>query len=378
MDQLEDSTLDLIYRRRVRSFHPGYVVMLMIVGAILALPLVKVDVVTTTAGMIRPLEEPVGILSPITGILDSTILRNNVVVNSGDTMAWIRRDHPEARIREYLSLISGNQALISDIRRILEGKEPAESRFIQSYRNHLSALSHLQIRKEFLHGEYKTAAALFRAEVIPLHEYEQAESEFRVLCARINELREHYKNQLEEELYRLEQENREYQKEITLTRSLLKDYFLVAPATGTVHNCPGLTAGSVVQSGMSFGSISPSGNLVAECFLDPGSIQGIGKGTRVRLRFDGSEFQHHAHLEAEVDHVERDVILMEGKPVYRIRCTLDTTCIILKDGKRRPLMKGMTFTASFVLFRRSLSSLVMERINKWANPAGLTDENEKG
>ena len=78
MDHLEDSTLDLIYRRRVRSYYPGYMIILLIMGISVVLPLVNVDVVTSTRGMIRPLEDPVEVSSGITGILDSTILANNI------------------------------------------------------------------------------------------------------------------------------------------------------------------------------------------------------------------------------------------------------------------------------------------------------------
>ena len=371
MDQLEDSTLDLIYRRSVRSCHPGYVVMLMIAGAITALPMVKVDVVTTAAGMIRPLEESAGILSPISGILDSTILTSNRVVQAGDTLAWISKEQPEARIREYSWLIDRNSAPIRDIRKILDGQKPEETgRFIQSCRNHLSALSCLQIRKEFLEKAYRTATDLFSAEVIPLHEFEQAETDYRLICAEINDLEQQYRNQLEEELYRLEQENANYQGEINLNRSMLHNYYIVAPASGTIHNCSGLTAGSVIHSGMALGSVSPEGSLVAECFLDPGSIQGIGKGTRVRLRIDGSGYGRHAHVDARVDHIEKDVILKEGVPVYRIRSILDSPFIVQADGERKQVVKGMTFTASFVLFRRSLASLLLEKVTRRVHPAG--------
>jgi multidrug resistance efflux pump len=377
MDQLEDSTLDLIRRRSVRSSIPGYVVMAVLLGVFAALPLVKVDVVTTVRGMVRPLEEPAGIRASITGILDSTILMNNMEVNAGDTLAWIRRDQPEARIREYSRLMAGNLAPVRDIRHILEGKEPEETgRYMQSYRNHMAALSHLLVREKFLQGEYVTAGELYMADVIPRHEYEQAEEAYLEVCTGILDMREQYRDRLEEALYRLEQENRDYRGEIALIRSVLHDYFILAPATGTVHNCPGLTEGSVVHSGMSLGSVSPSGCLVAECYLDPGSIQGIREGTPVRLRFDEGEFRYRPHMEASVDHIEKDVTLVNGKPVYRIRCVLDPPYIMEGNGKMKPVIKGMTFTASFMLFRRPVSSLLMERLNRWANPAGSTQDNE--
>jgi len=375
MVELEDSTIDLIHRRRVRSFIPGYVVMGSVLAMLAALPLVRVDVVTTAAGMVRPLLEPVMILAPMTGILDSTILVNNMEVYQGDTVGWFRRDHPETRIGENAALITANLARIRDINRILEGKEAVETgRYIQSYRNHLADLARLQIRRDFLQGEYMTAARLYRSEVIPLHEYEEAESRYQLLLAEIKDLREKYRNQLQEELYRLGQENRACRKEIALTRSTLRDYYIVAPATGTVHGCPGLTAGSVIRSGMKLGTVSPAGGLAAECFLDPARIQGITPGTPVRLRFEGSGFQMKAQMETAVDHIEKEVVMINGRPFYRVRCSLEPSGFIETDGEKIPLAKGMTFSASMVLFRRSLFSLITERLNRRVNPAGTTPD----
>jgi len=370
MDQLEDSTLDLIYRRRVRSYYLGYVIIFLVIGIALALPLVKVDIVTTTRGMIRPLKEPAELFAPITGILDSTVLGNNVQVHVGDTIAWIRNDLPDARIGSHHKQIRMNQGSIADILCILEGKNPRETtRYKQSYRNHLSTLSHLTLQKEFLHGEFRTVKTLYQEEVISLHEFEKAESSYLVMVAKVLNLQENYRNTLEEELYRFQLENSQMESEIELICSTMQDYYIIAPATGTVQNCSGITSGSVVHPGMSLGTVSPSGILVAECYLEPGKIPLVGAGTRAKLRFDGMGFRHYTNLETVVDHIDKDVVMMNGLPVYRIRCTLDSPQIMYSDGNLDPVKKGMTFTASFILFRHSLANLMIDKMNGWANPA---------
>ena len=370
MEQLEDSTLDLIYRRRVRSYFPGYVIIFMIMGVAVALPLVKVDVVTSIRGMVRPLEEPSEVCSPMTGILDSTILGNNMEVLDGDTLLWIRRDIPDTKIKAHQDIIKTNHGSIHDILHILEGKSPREtSRFQQSYRNHHSALALLHLQQEFLHGEYRTAEALYQEEVIPKHEYEQTQSNFHIICAKVSDLRENYKNILEEEMYRLELENSQIEGEIELIKSTLQDFFVIAPASGTVHNCPGITSGSVIHIGSSLGIISPSGSLVAECYLEPDKIPVVNMGTRVKLRFDDPGFLSHSFIETVVNHIEKDISVVNGIPAYRIRCTLDNPQIRYRDGTIDPVRKGMTFTASFILFRRSLAGLILEKVNRWANPA---------
>lgn len=370
MDHLEDSTLDLIFRRRVRSYFPGYLILLIILGSVMVLPLVEVDVVTTTRGMIRPLHEPVDISSPLTGILDSTILENNLQVTAGDTLVWIRRDIPRTRIEAYQNTIETNQDLIRDIRSILEGKIPAlTTRYLQSYRNHLSTLSSLQLQEKFLHDEFQTAKKLFEEEVISMHEYEEALSQYQIICARISDTREQYRYQLEEELYQLRQETRQSSAEIALIHSTSRDYYVLAPVSGAVLNCPGINAGSVIHSGTSMGTISPSGNLVAECYLPPGIIPVVKMGTRVKLRFDHPQSRFRPHLEAVVDYMDKDITSINGNPVCRIRCSLENPRIQYANGTQEIIRKGMTFTANIILFRQSLANLILDRANRWANPA---------
>lgn len=377
MDHLEDSTLDLIYRRRVRSYYPGYMIIFLIMGISVVLPLVNVDVVTSTRGMIRPQEDPVAISSGITGILDSTILSNNIQVAKGDTVVWFRRDLPEAKVESHQKMLKTNLDYIKDIICILEGKAPLETtRYKQSYRNHQSTLSHLQLRKNFLLGEFRTAEKLFEEEVISLHEYEKARSSYQIVCAEISQVHEHYRNLLEEDLHLLRRESSQYQNEIDQIITSSRDYFIVAPATGTVLGCPGITEGSVIHSGTALGTISPSGKLVAECFLDPATIPAIKIGTRVKLSFDNPGFRSRSTLETVVDHIDKDVTVFNGNPAYRIRCSLNNLQGRNSDGSYESLHKGMTFTANMILFRRSLAVLILENTRRWINPAKSSKRDE--
>lgn len=370
MIQLEDSTLDLIYRRRVQSFLPGYVIIILIFGFAAALPLVNVDVVTNCRGMVRPFVEPAEVCAPISGILDNSILRNNINVKAGDTLVWIRKHLPEAKLKAHRKLIKQNMASIRDITLILKGKTPREtSLYKQSYKNHLATLSHLKLQNEYLYRAYSTAEKLYQEEVISQHEYETARSEFLIINAKLSDEIESYRDGLETEFYHLEKENTRLSDEIDLIQSTLYDYSIIAPVSGTLHNCQGFTSGSIIQSGSLLGTISPLGKLVAECYLDPESIPVVHVGTRVKLRFDNPQYGYHSTLETKVDYIEKDISFVNGSPLFRIRCSLDNPLIIHPDGSKDSICKGMTFTANMILFRCSLASLLLDKVNRWGNPA---------
>jgi multidrug resistance efflux pump len=370
MDQLEGTTIDLIYRRRMHTFYPAYAIVVIVVGTMVALPLVKVDVVATAGGMIRPCNEPSSIISPITGIVDSSRLADHMAVDAGDTLIWFRRDLPETSIETSRELVRINRGYISDIRAILRGHTPSvTSRFKQSYINHLAAEHQLGLQQELLRKKFIASEKLVSQGVIPPSEFEQARSDYLVSCARMDDNRESYRSLLEDELYRLESENRLHLGEIEKIKSSLQNYYVIAPAGGTLRQCPGITGGSLIQLGASLGTISPQGHTVAECYVETRDIAAIQTGMPVRIRLDGPDMGRQCILESSVAQIDTDVMVTGGRPVYRVRCNLAEEHFRNDNGLYRPVILGMTFSASMVLCRKSLASLLLERMKQRMDPA---------
>ncbi len=369
MEELEDSTLSLIYRRQVRSSLPAYVIIFLVLGAFSSLPLVKVDVVTSVKGMVRPVQESSEILSNVSGMVERSVLMDNRKFAAGDTLVWIKTDLLKARIDALQNRIRIHEASVKDICLILENQMPLHtSHYVQSHRNHQANIARLDIQKEFLQDEHNTSKILFDQQVISKHEYAKALNQFREVCARETDLCEAYKSSLEEGLLRIKLEISQLLDEITQINANLNEYYLISPVAGTLYSSRSLSAGSVVHPGMSLAKISPACLLVAECFIDPGHIPSVKEGTRVKLRFDDSGFRSHHPLETRVDLLDKEVSLFNGTPAYRIRCTLDKSPIYYANGSVETVKNGMTFTASFILFRRSVAALILEKANLWVNP----------
>jgi HlyD family secretion protein len=378
MEELEDSTLDLIYRRRVRTHVPAYVLLGLILLVLISLPLVKVDVTTNVRGMVRPLRDVSELFSSLGGIVDSSLLMDNRAVDAGDTLVWLRRDIPELKMAAAQARLDMLQASAEDIRLILQGDPPQHTaQYRQSYRNFLVARSRLEIRKGFLGGEFSTAENLFSEEVISRHEYNKAQASYLDICARESDHLEGYKSSLENELYRICAEMKMVRDEIRLIQSTLDPYYIQAPVAGVVYDSRSLSSGSVLHAGMSLGKISPSGLLAAECYIHPGQIASVKIGSRVKLRFDDWGFRKHKPLEVVVDFMDEEVGIHRGKTSYRIRCTLHDAELHYVGGSPEDIKNGMTFTASFILFRHSLASLILEKVNLWANPSLTASEDEK-
>ncbi len=369
MEELEDSTLNLIYKRQVRSSLPAYFIILLVLGAFSSLPLVKVDVVTSVRGMVRPVQEPSEVLSNISGMVERSLLMDNRKFAAGDTLVWLKTDLQKARINAHQNRINIHEASAKDIRLILENNSPHfTSHYVQSHRNNQANIARIEIQKEFLLDEHKTSKTLFNQQVISRHEYEKSLNQLREICARETDLKESYKSSLEEGLLRINLEISQLSDDLTQIHAKLSEYFLIAPVAGTLFCSRSLSNGSVVHSGMSLAKISPTGLLVAECFIDPGHIPSVKEGTRVKLRFDDSGFRSHHPLETQVDILDQEVSIFNGTPAYRIRCTMDNPLIYYANGSVETVRNGMTFTASFILFRRSVAALILEKANLWVNP----------
>ncbi|MDX2431674.1 MAG: HlyD family efflux transporter periplasmic adaptor subunit [Bacteroides sp.] len=360
MDPLEGTTLELIHRRRVTTFYPGYTIILIVVGIIVALPLVKVDVISTSGGMIRPGTEPVELFSSITGIVDSTLLFDHRDVSTGDTLLWLRKNMPETRMKELQQQIQRNTLYFNDIECIIKGKEALlTTRYRQSYRMFTSSGKQLILQKSFLQDEFTAAGILFDQKVIPRREFEHSRSEYLVACAQLEDHQERYLNQLEDEMNRLHMETLSLEGELEEIRTSLQNYHIVAPSSGRLCQCRGILTGSVIQPGSSLACISPGGFLVADCYVETRDIKEIQEGTRVRIRMDGKSQRKVDFLETRVSQIDPDIRLINGRPIYRVRCNIESA---------QGLIPGMTFSASMLLYRASLASLLTEKLNRHFNP----------
>jgi hypothetical protein len=70
-----------------------------------------------------------------------------------------------------------------------------------------------------------------------------------------------------------------------------------------------------------------------------------------------------------VAQIDTDVMVTGGRPVYRVRCNLAEEHFRNDNGLYRPVILGMTFSASMVLCRKSLASLLLERMKQRMDPA---------
>jgi len=372
----EGSTLELIRRRRMQVPAASLFTGMLILVAVCVLPWVKVDLVTTTGGMIRTGHPPAEIISPVSGLVVRCGMTDGRRVCEGDTLVVFHDQHARAVLRNGQALYDRNQLYIRDIQRILKGHMALVSMvYRQSYRDHLARVSEMEAELRYLGDEYRTADTLYRQDVIPRSEHEKIRTSYVLAQTRLAGLREQYRGRLESELSTLQAENLGLLPELEKAKTMLQNHCILAPVDGILQHCSGISRHAAVTAGSILGTVVPSGPLVAECLADPSEIGQIRPGMEAMIRLDSRMYKSGKGFRTLVTGMDADAVIMGGRPVYRVRCLLDSAMMESARVQYGPLLPGMTFTANLSLGRASLASIAMGQLTGWLDPR--RDKNDR-
>jgi multidrug efflux pump subunit AcrA (membrane-fusion protein) len=127
-------------------------------------------------------------------------------------------------------------------------------------------------------------------------------------------------------------------------------------------------AGSMVFANQELGQISPDTCLLVVAYVQPNDIGFIKKDMDVRLQVDAFNYNQWGMATGKVTEVPQDIKVVDNKPVFEVRCSLDKDFLQLKSGYKGLLKKGMTLQARFIITKRSLWQLLYDKVDDWVNP----------
>jgi HlyD family secretion protein len=143
---------------------------------------------------------------------------------------------------------------------------------------------------------------------------------------------------------------------------------VIANISGTGHIMEGLQVGSFVQGGQKVAEILPDSGLLAVCYVSPKDIAYVKIGQQVQLQIDSYNYYEWGMLNATVNEIFTDLVLIENRPFYIVHCKMGRDFLTLKNGHVGKLLKGMTGRANFVQGKKSLWQLLFTKVNEWFNP----------
>jgi len=368
-DIINNTSESLFVKRTVKSKAIYLIVIFIIVAVLIALPLIYVSITTQARGIIRTPNENNPIQSVVYGEVKEIRMFENKIVQKEDTLLILNSGNIEEQIRRNQQRIFEDSYFIADIDAIqTENKRIITKKYLTEQQYYHSAIKELQTNINYLNQELQTSKQLYDKNVSPLTEYLQQKNTYEKSVGQLANLKEQFRNRWAAERTGYEIEIRELHSSIKQLEEEKTKYVLKAPEAGSIIQLIGIQKGSFISPGQSIGFISNDDDLLVDCYISPTDIGYLKLGQKVAFQIDAFNYNQWGLAHGHVLEISNDVISINEQSVFRVRCSLDTQYLQLKNGHKGYLKKGMTLTGRFYLTDRSLWQLLFDKVDNWINP----------
>jgi HlyD family secretion protein len=331
----------------------------------------KSSVSIVCSGLVRPITEISTVRPSISGDIHSVLVSEGGKVEKGGLIAIIR----DANSNEYAYLnnleYSTVKGYVDDLKQLMSNTEAPNlktSLFKEQFEKCRSVIKESEINISKVFRELEINRILYTDKVISEKELFDKEVEYKRLLS-VHEVIKREQAaiwQSDFQKYQLQlgqlglQKNR---NEIDRQR-----HFIYAPISGIVHNIQSWYSGNYISTGEVFCTISPETSLIAECFVNTRDVGLLRIGQTARFQIDAFDYNYFGIITGKIISIDNDFTIIENKPVFKVRCSFDSTQLHLKNGYKGELKKGLSFQARFIVAERTLWQLLFDKIDDWLNP----------
>lgn len=346
-------------------------VIIFICAAMVILPFIQVNISVKAPGIIRPVSEKTLISSLIAGKVEKIHCNDGDMVFRGQVLITLKREHLRIDLnhKKHEEMLLLNE--ITDLENLLAGKdtEMVSVKYRLEYTNFRSSIRMVEEELHKTTKEKERYKDLHREKYISDQEYDNLvyaellkKSEFDYL---MNSTYNKWQNELAELYYTINQ----LRTAITRTEKELEYSVIIAPVTGYLEQFTGIYEGSNIQPGIQLATISPDTVLIGEIYVTPTHIGKIKNGQEIMMIVDAFDYREWGTLHGIITDIPDDFILINNQPLFKVRCQPDRDFLSLKNGLQGKLKKGMTFQARCLVTRKSISQLILNRIDSGFNPS---------
>ena len=360
---------NLIAKNKTKRISIYLVVVLAIAAFIALLPVITVDISSQSRGIIRSKTDNVPVTSAVSGKITTIKLKNNLLVQKGDTLLTISKENLETEKQLNDTIYNTNETILQDLEMVLKGKSNLQTSLIrEEYYKFSTQKAELQSKVAQSQINYNRYKTLFDKGVIAKAEFEKYQFDLQfakqALNSFIKQQMANWQNKKNELILQL--------KNITGNNNKLsieaQNYVLIAPITGTIENFNGVQAGSILNASQPIAHISPTDNLLVESTVSPNDIGLIKPNQKVKFQLDAFNYNQWGLLTGKVIDIDKNITLQENQAFFKVRCALDAKELKLKSGYKTQVSKGMTLTTRYIITRRSLFDLLFDKVDDWLNP----------
>src|SRR5574344_388220 len=345
-------------------------VLVALLAAVVALPFIKVEVTTQSRGVIKSETENNQLMAMVYGEVERISISENKNVAKGDTLVIINARKLQEQVAAYERNRNENLAFKEDIQTILNysPEKIKTPKYISQYNEYATQLKEQQLQTELLRHEKEISDQLYAKKVETEMDHLKAVNSYEISVRREKLIHDQFHKNLQAELSRLEIENKDLASSISQLKEEQNQYVVTAPVSGTIIQYSGLSKGNFIMPSQVIAQISPTSGLLVECYVSPTDIGYLNVGTMARFQLDAFNYNQWGLVKGKIEEISSDLIAVNDQPVFKIRCSLENEFLLLKNGYKGNLKKGMTLTGRFSLTERTLWQMLFDKVDNWLNP----------
>lgn len=361
---------NLIAKNKTKCISIYLVLLLAILIFLVLLPIIKVDISSQSRGMVRSTTDNLPLTSLVNGKVTFVNLKNNGVVQKGDTLVKLTIDNLDTEKATNQTLSATIQNQIQDLSLVILGK----SNLLKTPELQQEWFSYSSKREELLSkiAQAKTGydrnKQLYDKGVIAKADFEKYSFEFTYAQQALSGLEKNQRSVWQNKKRELQEQLQNLDGILQKINVEAKNYIITAPLSGTVENFSGIQVGSFLNDSQPIATISATDQLIVESTVSPNDIGLIQKNQKVKFQFDAFNYNQWGLLEGKVIDIDRNITIQGEQAFFKVRCALNSTAMQLQSGYKTQISKGMTLTTRYMITRRSLYDLLFDKVDDWLNP----------
>ncbi|MFE3872291.1 HlyD family secretion protein [Flavobacterium sp. ZS1P70] len=365
---------NLISKNKTKSISIYLVLILAILIFLALLPVIKVDISSQSRGIVRSTTDNVPLTSLANGKVTFVHLKNNDVVQKGDTLVQLTQENLDTEKATNQEVSSTVQDQVYDLSLVILGKSnmlktPAIQ---QEWYSYTSKQSELQSKIAQAKTAYDRNKQLYDKGVIARAEFEKYSFDYTYAQQALSGLEKNHRSVWQNKKRELEEQLKNLNGTLQKINVESKNYVITAPLSGTIENFSGIQTGSFLNASQPIATISAVDQLIVESTVSPNDIGMIQKNQKVKFQIDAFNYNQWGLLEGQVIDIDRNITIQGEQAFFKVRCALNTTAMQLQSGYKTQVSKGMTLTTRYIITRRSLFDLLFDKVDDWLNPKQLT------
>lgn len=367
---------NLIAKNKTKSISIYLILVLAILVFLALLPIIKIDISSQSRGMIRSTTDNVPLSSLVNGKITFVKLKNNQVVNRGDTLVRVTQENLDTEKATNAKLAVDLQSRIQDLSLVVLGKNSnlKTPDIQQEWYSYLSKKSELQSKITQAKSNFDRNKSLYEKGVIAKAEFERYSFEYTYAQQALTGLEKNQQSVWQNKKRDLQVQLQNLNGTLQKINVEARNYIITAPLSGTVENFSGIQMGSFLNASQPIATISATDQLIVESTVSPNDIGLIHKNQKVKFQLDAFNYNQWGLLEGKVIDIDRNITIQGEQAFFKVRCALNSTAMQLQSGYKTQISKGMTLTTRYMITRRSLYDLLFDKVDDWLNPKQIAQK----